>query len=83
VERLLDFTCAARTAGARPRRTAAARIAQFQRREVLPRDGYNAELTIDLVVQDVIEQEARRSSRPSSPRAVIIVSDPNTGAILG
>ncbi len=85
VERLLDFYMRGQDGWRETEKDGRRKeLAQFQRREVLPRDGYNAELTIDLVVQDVIEQEARRIVETFKPEGVvIIVSDPNTGAILG
>ena len=59
-------------------------MVQFEKREVPARAGLNVELTIDLVVQDIIEREAAKLAdmyRPDS--IVIIVSDPKTGDIIG
>lgn len=59
-------------------------LAQFRTREVAPMNGLNVELTIDLVVQHVIEEEIELLVKEWSPKGVtIIVSDPTTGDVLG
>jgi cell division protein FtsI/penicillin-binding protein 2 len=59
-------------------------LAQFSTREVPHADGYNVVLSIDAMVQDVIEQELVTIARKYQPlKASIIVSDPRTGFILG
>ena len=59
-------------------------LAQFNTREVPRADGYSVMLSIDAMVQDVIEQELRRLAERFEPqKATIIVSDPRTGFILG
>jgi cell division protein FtsI/penicillin-binding protein 2 len=59
-------------------------MVQFEKRDVPARDGLNVELTIDLVVQDIIEREAAKLADTYHPDSiVIIVSDPMTGDILG
>lgn len=59
-------------------------LAQFRSREVPAVHGLNVELTIDLVVQHVIEQEIEFLVNEWAPKGVtIIVSEPTTGDILG
>lgn len=59
-------------------------LAQFRIREVEAKDGYDVELTIDLVVQSYVEQALREIAENYDPAgATIIVSDPLTGDILG
>lgn len=59
-------------------------LAQFRSREVVPQDGNDVVLTIDSVVQHIIEDELRLIAAKFDPHfATIIVSDPQTGAILG
>lgn len=59
-------------------------LAQFRTREVQPIDGHDVVLTIDSVVQNIIERELQALAAKFNPKfATIIVSDPQTGAILG
>ncbi len=59
-------------------------LAQFRSREVPVRDGDDVVLTIDAVVQNIIETELKGIAAKFHPRfATIIVSDPRTGRILG
>lgn len=59
-------------------------LAQFRSREVPAQDGHDVVLTIDSVVQHIIEGELRALAQKYSPQsATIIVSDPRTGEILG
>lgn len=59
-------------------------LVQFEKREISARDGMNLELTIDLVIQDMIDREAAKLAGLYHPESVvIIVSDPRTGDILG
>lgn len=59
-------------------------LAQFRSREVAPSDGLNVQLTIDMVVQHMIEEELRLVVAEHNPYgATIIVSEPVTGYILG
>jgi cell division protein FtsI (penicillin-binding protein 3) len=59
-------------------------LAQFRSREVSPRDGHDVVLTVDSVVQHILEQELRDLAAQYSPNfATIIASDPRTGRILG
>ncbi len=58
-------------------------LAQFRSRDVTPSDGYNAVLSIDTVVQSMVEQELQKLADKYHPaKATIIVSDPRTGFIL-
>jgi len=59
-------------------------LAQFQTRDVPPIDGYDVTLTIDSYVQHLVEAELQRIADQFSPlKATIIVSDAQTGALLG
>lgn len=59
-------------------------LAQFRSREVPARDGHDVVLTIDSVVQHIIEDELRNIAEKYSPNfATIIASDARTGRILG
>lgn len=59
-------------------------LAQFRTREVDPQDGNDVVLTVDSVIQNIIERELAAIAAKYSPNfATIIVSDPRTGAILG
>lgn len=59
-------------------------MAQFRTREVDPQDGHDVVLTIDSVIQSIIERELDGIAAKYNPQfATIIVSDPQTGAILG
>jgi cell division protein FtsI (penicillin-binding protein 3) len=59
-------------------------MAQFRTREIPVKDGHDVVLTIDSVVQHMIENELRSIGAKYRPRfATVIVSDPETGRILG
>lgn len=59
-------------------------LAQFRSREVPARDGHDVVLTIDSVVQNIIEDELRSIAEQFNPNfATIIASDVRTGRILG
>ena len=58
-------------------------IAHLRHREVSPHHGLNVELSLDLMIQDVVEQEIRKVVAEYDPdNATVIVSDPATGFIL-
>ena len=58
-------------------------VARFREREVEPSDGLNIELTIDQMVQHIVEAEIQRLSAEFDPQGIsIIVSQPGTGAVL-
>jgi cell division protein FtsI/penicillin-binding protein 2 len=51
--------------------------------DVQPRDGLNAELTIDSVIQNILETELARAMKEHTPRSITgIVIKPSTGEIL-
>ncbi len=59
-------------------------LAQFNTRKVAPSDGYNVFLSINTIVQDIVEQELAHIAQRFEPlKASIVVSDPRTGFILG
>ncbi|MEN9403060.1 MAG: Stage sporulation protein [Verrucomicrobiota bacterium] len=59
-------------------------LAQFRSREVPARDGHDVVLTIDSVVQHILEEELRSIAGKFNPHfATIIASEPRTGRILG
>jgi len=59
-------------------------LPQFLARQVPPAHGYSVMLSIDLIVQDIVEQELTHLAEKYQPlKASIIVSDPRTGFILG
>ncbi len=59
-------------------------LAQFRSREVPVQNGNDVVLTIDSVVQHMIENELKLIATQYSPHfATIIVSEPQTGRILG
>ena len=58
-------------------------LAQFRDREVRPTDGLHLELSIDQMVQHMVEAEVDRLAKEFDPNGVsVIVSEPSTGAIL-
>ncbi|MEO6569031.1 MAG: penicillin-binding protein 2 [Opitutaceae bacterium] len=58
-------------------------LAQFRSREVPRADGYSVVLSLDINVQDMVEQELAQIVQKFQPeKATIIVSDPRTGFIL-
>lgn len=57
-------------------------LVQFRHREMQPKDGFHVELSIDSVIQHMVEKELARIAEQFSPEgATIIVSDPRTGQI--
>ena len=58
-------------------------LAQFRAREVAPADGLNVALSVDLMVQHIVEQEVARLAAEYNPESVsVIVSEPSTGAVM-
>ncbi len=58
-------------------------LAQFRAREVDPSDGLNVALSIDQMVQHIVEKEVDRLAAEYNPKGIsVIVSEPATGAIL-
>ncbi|HWL17263.1 MAG TPA: penicillin-binding protein 2, partial [Opitutus sp.] len=59
-------------------------VAQFRTREVPAADGYSVVLSIDAAVQHMVDEELDYIGQKFKPKkATIIVSDPQTGFILG
>ncbi|MBL9201792.1 MAG: penicillin-binding protein 2 [Opitutaceae bacterium] len=59
-------------------------LPQFLTRQVPAAHGYHLQLSIDLIVQDIVEQELALIAEKYKPlKASIIVSDPQTGFVLG
>ena len=59
-------------------------LPQFRTRHVPAANGYSVTLSIDTIVQDIVEQELAEIAERYQPlKASIIVSDPRTGFILG
>jgi cell division protein FtsI/penicillin-binding protein 2 len=84
LERYLDFYLCGQNGWLESQRDGLRReLAQFRSREVAPADGYNAVLSIDTVVQHMVEQELQKLADKYHPvKATIIVGDPRTGFIL-
>ena len=58
--------------------------AQFRTRDVPASNGYSVTLTLDSVVQHIVEEELETIAKKYRPlKATIIVSDPRTGFVLG
>ena len=58
-------------------------LAQYRLREVPPTDGLNAQLSLNLIIQDVVERELDFIAEEFKPQsASIIVSEPTTGYVL-
>ena len=58
-------------------------LAQYREREVEPSDGLNVELSIDQMVQHIVEAEIVQLAEEFDPKGIsIIVSQPATGAVL-
>ena len=58
-------------------------MAQFRKRQVDAADGFHVSLTLDMMVQHVIELELKELTKLNPDGATIIVSEPATGNILG
>ncbi|MBE6413135.1 MAG: penicillin-binding protein 2 [Verrucomicrobiaceae bacterium] len=57
---------------------------EFRTRQIDPLDGLNIELSIDLVVQEIVQRQMSKIAAVYKPqKAAIIVSEPSTGYILG
>ncbi|MFI5357067.1 MAG: peptidoglycan D,D-transpeptidase FtsI family protein, partial [Opitutales bacterium] len=58
-------------------------LAQFRTREVQPVDGYSMQLSIDVIIQHMVEEELALIAHKFNPaKATIIVTDARTGFIL-
>ena len=59
-------------------------LVQFRSREVAAKDGFHVKLSIDAVIQHMVERELEEVADKFNPEGIsIIVSDPRTGEILG
>ena len=59
-------------------------LLQFETQNVMPQDGLDVQLTLDLFIQNLIEDQLKLVAEEFTPNsATIIVSEPNTGHILG
>lgn len=85
VERYADFYLHGQDGWREGERDGRAReLPQFSTREVPRADGYSVKLSLDVNVQDIVEQELAYIAQKYQPlKATIIVSDPRTGFILG
>jgi len=58
-------------------------LAEFREREVESSDGLNVELSIDLMVQHIVEAVVTKLAEEYNPNGIsVIVSEPATGAVL-
>jgi cell division protein FtsI/penicillin-binding protein 2 len=56
---------------------------QYRSFEVIARDGLNVELSLDRIIQDIVEEELNTIASDFEPlSASVIVSDPKTGEVL-
>lgn len=85
IERYADFYLRGRDGWREGERDGRGReIAQFRTRSVPAADGYSVVLSIDTAVQYIVEKELEHIAKTFQPeKATIIVSDPQTGFILG
>ncbi len=85
VERSMDFYLSGQDGWVESERDGRRQeLVQFRSREVTPTDGLHVQLTLDAVIQHMVEEELRRIVDEHNPKgATIIVTDPSTGYILG
>lgn len=85
VERLMDFYLRGQDGWRESERDGRRReVARFRSRDIPAVDGMQVQLSLDLVVQHLIETEIARILEEFKPlSATIIVSDPTTGFLLG
>lgn len=85
VERFADFYLRGQDGWREGERDVRGReLPQFNKRSVERVDGYGVTLTLDSIVQNIIERELVYIAEKFDPKkATIIVSDPRTGYILG
>lgn len=84
VERFMDFYLRGQNGWKQTEKDGRRReLAQFRELEVHPRDGMGVELTIDLVIQTIVENQIQKLVDEFSPDGVsIIVTEARTGSIL-
>ena len=85
IERYADFYLRGQNGWREGERDGRAReLAQFRTRDVPRADGFSVKLSLDVNVQDIVEQELAFIAQKYQPlKATIIVSNPRTGFILG
>ena len=85
VERYMDYYLSGQDGWRETERDGRRReLLQFESQNVSPQDGLDVQLTIDLFVQNLIEDQLEALAEDFNPKsATIIVSEPNTGYILG
>lgn len=85
VERYMDYYLSGQDGWKETERDGRRReLLQFETQKVSPQDGLNVQLTLDLFIQNLIEEQIAIISEEYTPNsASIIVSEPNTGYILG
>ena len=85
VERYMDYYLSGQDGWKETERDGRRReLLQFETQKVSPQDGLNVQLTLDLFIQNLIEEQIAIISEEYAPNsASIIVSEPNTGYILG
>jgi cell division protein FtsI/penicillin-binding protein 2 len=85
VERYMDYYLSGQDGWKETERDGLRReLLQFETQKVSPQDGLNVELTLDLFIQNLIEEQITIIAEEYTPNSVsIIVSEPNTGYILG
>jgi len=85
VERYMDYYLSGQDGWKETERDGRRReLLQFETQNVSPQDGLNVQLTLDLFIQNLIEEQIKIIGEEYTPNsASIIVSEPNTGYILG
>jgi cell division protein FtsI/penicillin-binding protein 2 len=85
VERYMDYYLSGQDGWKETERDGRRReLLQFETENVSPQDGLNVQLTLDLFIQNLIEEQIEIIGEEYTPNsASIIVSEPNTGYILG
>ena len=85
IERAMDFYLRGQNGWRESERDGRLReIAHFRSREVAATDGLDVELSLDQMIQNIIEQELQVLAEMYRPKsATIIVSEPATGYLLG
>ena len=84
VERYMDYYLSGQDGWKETERDGERReLLQFETQNVSPQDGLNVQLTLDLFIQNLVEEQINEIGEIYSPSsATIIVSEPNTGYIL-
>ena len=85
VEKLLDYYLKGQDGWRESEKDGRRReLAQYRLREIPAKNGLNAQLSLNRMIQDVVERELAFIADEFKPQsATIIVSDPSTGYVLG